>query len=102
MKSVRRNAHLAKQFGEIRLLLDFLAGVTVFSQVTFLSYVLILDLQLELIVFCLQVPRLLWIHGLIMMSPLFKAILKFYTTNHLFTYFTVLTAKGLHPALTVG
>ena len=41
----------------------------------------------ELIVFSLEVTILLWVHGFIMMSSLFKGILKSCTTDNLLTYF---------------
>ena len=34
----------------------------------------------------LQGASLLYVHGFIMMSPLFKAVLRFCTKNHLFIY----------------
>ena len=49
---------------------DLLAGLTVLSLVTGLSYILIVALLRELIVFSQQVTSLIFIHGFIMMSPL--------------------------------
>ena len=65
-------------------MITFLAVLTVFSPITGLSYILIIVVLQELIVFLYRL-QVYCVHGFIMMSALFKAILKFSATNHLFT-----------------
>ena len=65
---------------------QIIAGLIVFSLVTGLSYILIIYCSFTGVVsVSLQVTSLLYVDGSIMMSPLFKAIIKFCTTNYLFT-----------------
>ena len=66
---------------------SWLALISKFSiSFTIISYVLANCKEIDYIIIPDRLQVFLYVHGFIMMSPLFKAILKFCTTNHLFTF----------------